>query len=208
MGQFVQCGDYSTLIDQSSQRFQADTTDITIEQVLARAAFWATVSHLPKNALALEIKGIDTTRQRQNLMKIYEGAKLSLAREIWSKVAQHLSSSKLLPRKLAEYHLASGYTGEAPICFTRPIKPSPGDLVIVNAFADQLHRQGQNRLADSIVTEALQFGSKISNFTAWRPESKWQFKDYKMAIHHFKVIESQSVLAPWQYKMPAMPIFN
>lgn len=195
-------GAYSTLIDQASQRFQADTTDTAAEQVLARAAFLGNrFSLAKKHALALELKGIDTTRQRQNLMKIYEAEQnYPLAVKYGQKLRNTFPHQSYYPRKLAEYHLASGYAGEALHLFYQAYQTEPGDLANVNAFADQLHRQGQNRLADSIVSVALQLETENLQLHSMAARIKMALKDYKLAIHHFKVIESQSVLAPWQYR--------
>ena len=195
-------GAYATILTQAEALLASDSSNTEIKSIAARAAFSGNRYALAKKyATKLEAQGIDTTKQRQMLMKIYEAEQnYPLAVKYGQKLRNTFPDQGFYPRKLAEYHLASGYAVEALNLYRAAYQIESEDLANVIAYADQLSRQSQNQLADSIVTAALQWEVENLQLHGMAAKIKMALKQYKEALPHFKFIEAQSILNPWQYK--------
>ncbi len=193
---------YATILEQTGLLLASDSNNTEIKSIAARAAFSGNRYSLAKKyATMLEAQGIDTTKQRQILMKIYEAEQnYPLAVKYGQKLRNTFPDQGYYPRKLAEYHLASGYATEALNLYRAAYQTESEDLANVIAYADQLSRQSSHQLADSIVTLALQFEAENLQLHGMAAKIKMALKQYNEALRHFKIIEAQSILNPWQYK--------
>lgn len=195
-------GAYAEVITLSSAKLEADSTDVVAKQMLTKAAFLGNrLSLAKKHALELEKMGVDTVRHRQYLMRIFEAEQnYPLAVKYAQKLQLHFPTQGYYSRKMADYHLASGYPVEALKLYHQAYLIEPSDIANATALAEQLNRNGQNALADSIVGKSLQSEPQNLALHSMAVRIKMALKAYPLALSHIKFIESQGVLSPWQYK--------
>lgn len=195
-------GAYAEVIKICTEKLDLDSNDVAAKITLAKAAFLGNrLSIAKKYALELEKSGIDTVRQRQNLMRIFEAEQnFPLAVKYAQKVQSHFPTQGYYTRKMADYHLASGYPVEALNLYHQAYLIEPEDITTVTALAEHLNRNGQNQLADSIVGKSLEAEPLNLSLHSMAIRIKMALKAYPEAIKHLKFIETQGVLSPWQYK--------
>lgn len=198
----MEIGSYSDVITLATQNLEKDSSDVLSKQYLAKAAFLGNRLTLAKKyALDLEKLGVDTIKQRQNLMRIFEAEQnYPLAVKYAQKLQQYFPAQGYYTRKMAEYHLASGYPVEALKLYYQAYLIEPEDINNVTSLAEHLNRNGQNSLADSIVNKSLLAEPQNLALHSMAVRIKMALKAYPQAIYHLRFIESQGVLSPWQYK--------
>ena len=198
----LEIGAYNDVILLASNNLEKDSSDILSKKYLAKAAFLGNrLTLAKKHALDLEKFGIDTVKQRQNLMRIFEAEQnYPLAVKYAQKLQHFFPAQGYYTRKMAEYHLASGYPVEALKLYHQAYLIEPSDINNVTALAELLNRNGQNNLADSIVNKSLLAEPQNLVLRSMAVRIKMALKAYPEAISHIKFIEGQGVLTPWQYK--------